>query len=165
MPTGCLTSSVHTAREERHWVRALTPWDSAWVEEPTSPDDDLGHAAIRAAVAPVPVATGEHVQNGVVAKQLLRAGASDVDIRDWRIWRDGQDVFHLLDVDDYAAMPAELREHPANVAWQARVRPLQEVPDDYSGQDTGLRLVWSFIHQLASRTSPDQSPDAGRGRT
>lgn len=60
------------------WVRALAPWDPAWVEEPTSPDDVLGHAAIRAAVAPVPVATGEHVQNRVVVKQLLQAGAVDV---------------------------------------------------------------------------------------
>ncbi|WP_263730715.1 enolase C-terminal domain-like protein [Cellulomonas sp. SG140] len=60
------------------WVRALAPWDPAWVEEPTSPDDVLGHAAIRAAVTPVPVATGEHVQNRVVVKQLLQAGAVDV---------------------------------------------------------------------------------------
>lgn len=60
------------------WVRALAPGDPCWVEEPTSPDDILGHAAIRAAVAPVPVATGEHVQNRVVAKQLLQAGAVDV---------------------------------------------------------------------------------------
>lgn len=60
------------------WVRALAPWDPCWVEEPTSPDDVLGHAAIRAAVTPVPVATGEHVQNRVMVKQLLQAGAVDV---------------------------------------------------------------------------------------
>jgi L-fuconate dehydratase len=57
------------------WVRALEPYDVWWVEEPTSPDDVLGHAAIARAIAPVRVATGEHVQNRVVFKQLLQAGA------------------------------------------------------------------------------------------
>ncbi|MEY9838652.1 enolase C-terminal domain-like protein [Streptacidiphilus sp. EB103A] len=60
------------------WTRALGEFDPYWIEEPTSPDDVLGHAAIRAAVAPVKVATGEHVQNRVVFKQLLQAGAIDV---------------------------------------------------------------------------------------
>ncbi|MYW63286.1 fuconate dehydratase [Streptomyces sp. SID8379] len=60
------------------WTRALAEFDPYWVEEPTSPDDVLGHAAIRKAVAPVKVATGEHVQNRVVFKQLLQAGAIDI---------------------------------------------------------------------------------------
>ncbi|MEV6416860.1 L-fuconate dehydratase [Kribbella sp. NPDC051718] len=55
------------------WIEALKPFDVWWVEEPTSPDDILGHAAIARAVAPVRVATGEHVQNRVVFKQLLQA--------------------------------------------------------------------------------------------
>jgi L-fuconate dehydratase len=59
-------------------VGALAPFDPWWVEEPTSPDDILGHAAIRAAIAPIKVATGEHVQNRVVVKQLLQAGAVDI---------------------------------------------------------------------------------------
>ncbi|NUP54016.1 MAG: L-fuconate dehydratase [Catenulispora sp.] len=59
------------------WVKALSEFDPYWIEEPTSPDDVLGHAAIRAAVAPVKVATGEHVQNRIVFKQLLQAGAID----------------------------------------------------------------------------------------
>jgi L-fuconate dehydratase len=60
------------------WIRALQPFDPWWVEEPTSPDDVLGHAAIRRAVAPSRIATGEHVQNRVVFKQLLQAEAIDV---------------------------------------------------------------------------------------
>jgi L-fuconate dehydratase len=60
------------------WMRALAPWDPWWIEEPTSPDDVLGHAAIRAAIAPIRVATGEHVPNRVVFKQLLQARAVDV---------------------------------------------------------------------------------------
>ncbi|CAL9655472.1 L-fuconate dehydratase [Streptomyces sp. enrichment culture] len=64
--------------EAIRWTRALAAFDPYWIEEPTSPDDVLGHAAVRRAVAPVKVATGEHVQNRVVFKQLLQAGALDV---------------------------------------------------------------------------------------
>ena len=60
------------------WIDRLAEFDPYWIEEPTSPDDVLGHAAIRKAVAPVRVATGEHVANAVVFKQLLQAGAVDV---------------------------------------------------------------------------------------
>jgi L-fuconate dehydratase len=49
-----------------------------WIEEPTSPDDVLGHRRIKEAVAPIRVATGEHVQNRVVFKQLLQLEAIDV---------------------------------------------------------------------------------------
>ncbi len=60
------------------WMRQLAPYDPYWIEEPTSPDDILGHAAVRRAVAPIKVATGEHVHNAVMFKQLLQAGAIDV---------------------------------------------------------------------------------------
>ncbi|MGW0790763.1 L-fuconate dehydratase [Streptomyces sp. NPDC002911] len=58
------------------WMKALAPYDPYWIEEPTSPDDVLGHAAVRAG-QPVKVATGEHIANRVVFKQLLQAGAVD----------------------------------------------------------------------------------------
>jgi len=57
------------------WMRELAPFDPYWIEEPTSPDDILGHAAIARAVAPIRVATGEHVHNRVMFKQLLQADA------------------------------------------------------------------------------------------
>jgi L-fuconate dehydratase len=60
------------------WVNGLAEFDLAWIEEPTSPDDILGHAAIARGVEPVRVATGEHVQNRVVFKQLLQARGMDV---------------------------------------------------------------------------------------
>jgi len=60
------------------WMRALVPHDPYWIEEPTSPDDILGHAAIRKALAPVKVATGEHTHNQVMFKQLLQAGSLDI---------------------------------------------------------------------------------------
>ncbi|WLQ39016.1 enolase C-terminal domain-like protein [Streptomyces laculatispora] len=60
------------------WTNALAAHDPYWIEEPTSPDDILGHAAIRKGVTPFKVATGEHVQNRIVFKQLLQAGAIDI---------------------------------------------------------------------------------------
>ncbi|WP_250510153.1 L-fuconate dehydratase [Caballeronia sp. GACF4] len=58
-------------------MRRLAEFDPWWIEEPTSPDDVLGHAAIRRRVAPIGVATGEHCQNRVIFKQLLQAQAID----------------------------------------------------------------------------------------
>jgi L-fuconate dehydratase len=60
------------------WMAALAPFRPYWIEEPTSPDDVLGHAAIARAVHPIRVATGEHVQNRVMFKQFLAAGGMDV---------------------------------------------------------------------------------------
>jgi L-fuconate dehydratase len=56
-------------------VKALAPFDPWWIEEPTSPDDVLGHAAIAKAVAPIKLATGEMCQNRVIFKQLMQANA------------------------------------------------------------------------------------------
>lgn len=60
------------------WINAMAPHDPAWVEEPTSPDDILAHAAIRRATRPIRIATGEHAQNRIMFKQLLQAEAIDV---------------------------------------------------------------------------------------
>jgi len=57
------------------WMKELARFDPWWIEEPTSPDDVLGHATIARAVAPIKVATGEHCQNRVMFKQLLQANA------------------------------------------------------------------------------------------
>lgn len=56
-------------------LAAYDPW---WIEEPTSPDDILGHARIAHAVAPIKVATGEHCHNAVMFKQLMQADALQV---------------------------------------------------------------------------------------
>ncbi len=60
------------------WMARLARFDPYWIEEPTSPDDILGHAAIARAVAPIRVATGEHVHNRIMFKQFLAAGAMSV---------------------------------------------------------------------------------------
>lgn len=59
-------------------MRALAVHDPWWIEEPTSPDDVLGHATIARAIAPIKVATGEHAHNRVMFKQLLQAEAIGV---------------------------------------------------------------------------------------
>jgi len=56
-------------------MRQLARFNPWWIEEPTSPDDILGHATIAQALAPIKVATGEHCQNRVVFKQLMQANA------------------------------------------------------------------------------------------
>jgi L-fuconate dehydratase len=57
------------------WMKELARFRPHWIEEPTSPDDVIGHAAIARAVAPIGVATGEHCHNRVMFKQFLQARA------------------------------------------------------------------------------------------
>ena len=71
------TSDGASTRRSSGWA-SWPPFDPYWIEEPTSPDDVLGHRAIREAVQPIAVATGEHVQNRVIFKQMLQAEAIDV---------------------------------------------------------------------------------------
>jgi len=61
--------------EAIEWMKPLAQFNPWWIEEPTSPDDVLGHAKIARAVAPIGVATGEACQNRVIFKQLLQANA------------------------------------------------------------------------------------------
>lgn len=66
---------VDEAIENMAKLKKFDPW---WIEEPTSPDDILGHAKIAKAVHPIKVATGEHCQNRVMFKQLMQARAIDI---------------------------------------------------------------------------------------
>ena len=59
-------------------IKALAQFNPWWIEEPTSPDDILGHKAIAEAIKPIKVATGEHCQNRVIFKQLITSGAIDI---------------------------------------------------------------------------------------
>lgn len=59
-------------------MKELARFNPLWIEEPTSPDDVLGHAKIARAVAPIKVATGEHIQNRVMFKQFLEADALQI---------------------------------------------------------------------------------------
>jgi L-rhamnose mutarotase len=74
----------------------------------------------------------------------LDAALRQAGVHSWRIWRDGRDLFHVVEVEDYQHMRDFLREHPANVPWQARMARLLEIEDDYSGQDSGIPQVWEL---------------------
>jgi L-fuconate dehydratase len=68
-------NQIWSVPEAIDWMKRLAEFDPLWIEEPTSPDDVLGHASIARAIAPIKVATGEHVHNRVMFKQLLQAEA------------------------------------------------------------------------------------------
>ncbi|MBN9189716.1 MAG: L-fuconate dehydratase [Microbacterium sp.] len=70
-------NQVWDVPEAVEWVQRLAQFKPLWIEEPTSPDDVLGHAAVRKAVAPIGVATGEHGMNRVLFKQMFQAEAID----------------------------------------------------------------------------------------
>jgi L-fuconate dehydratase len=70
-------NQVWDVPEAIDWVKSLAEFKPLWIEEPTSPDDVLGHAAVRRAVAPIGVATGEHGMNRVLFKQMFQAEAID----------------------------------------------------------------------------------------
>ena len=74
----------------------------------------------------------------------LDGALREAGVRSWEIWRDGLDLFHVVEVLDYRRMRVFLRDHPANVPWQRKMAELLEIEDDYSGSDTGLRLVWEL---------------------
>ncbi|HEV2784541.1 MAG TPA: L-rhamnose mutarotase [Actinophytocola sp.] len=74
----------------------------------------------------------------------LDAALREAGVHSWEIWRDGRDLFHLVEVEDYRAMRRRLADHPANVPWQAKMAELLEVQDDYSGNDMGIAKVWEL---------------------
>ncbi|SDN36472.1 L-rhamnose mutarotase [Allokutzneria albata] len=81
-----------------------------------------------------------HAEIPAALDDALRAAG----VHSWRIWRSGRELFHLVVCEDYAVMREHLREHPANVPWQARMASLLEVADDYSGAESGVGLVWEL---------------------
>ncbi|TDL18788.1 enolase C-terminal domain-like protein [Rickenella mellea] len=83
-PTGCVlmidANQVWDVPQAIEYVKSLEEIKPWFIEEPTAPDDVLGHAAIRKALLPhgIGVATGEHAHNRIIFKQLLQANAIDV---------------------------------------------------------------------------------------
>lgn len=75
----------------------------------------------------------------------LDAALREAGVHSWRIWRDGQDLFHVVEVEDYQAMRRAMADHPANRPWQARMAELLEIEDDYSGNDKGIKQVWELL--------------------
>jgi L-fuconate dehydratase len=71
-------NQVWDVDEAISWTQALADAQPWWIEEPTSPDDILGHARIAQAVHPIRVATGEHCHNRIMFKQFMQAGGMDI---------------------------------------------------------------------------------------
>ena len=74
----------------------------------------------------------------------LDAALREAGVRSWEIWRDGVDLFHLVEVEDYQAMRRALADHPANIPWQAKMAEFLDVQDDYAGNDLGIGKVWEL---------------------
>ncbi|SPF02622.1 L-rhamnose mutarotase [Streptomyces sp. MA5143a] len=76
----------------------------------------------------------------------LTAAIRAAGVSAWTIWRSGTDLFHVLEVEDYPAMIAELERLPVNIAWQARMAEILDVVHDYSadGSDASLPVVWEL---------------------
>lgn len=84
-------------QEAIDWVNQLQDFEPYWIEEPTSTDDILAHAAIRKAVHPIKVVTGEAVQSRIIFKQLLQAGAIDImQIDSTRVAGVNENIANLL---------------------------------------------------------------------
>jgi L-fuconate dehydratase len=129
------------------WIGELAPFRPAWVEEPTAPEDILGTAAIRRGVAPVKVATGEHVANPVMFKQLLQAGAIDVmQIDACRVAGVNENIANLLLA---AKFGVPVCPHAGGVGLCEIVQHLSMF--DYvalSGTTTGRRIEWiDHLHE------------------
>lgn len=77
----------------------------------------------------------------------LETAMRGIGVHNWRIWRSGRELFHVIEVEDYARMRTFLAEHPANIPWQAQMAELLEVQDSYSGEDRGIPLVWGLPQQ------------------
>lgn len=98
------------------------------------------------------LAAGNELKYDAVHKVIppgLAIALREHGVRDWQIWRDGRDVFHVVDVEDYRAMRDGLRDHPVNVAWQKTIGPLCDRPDRYDGDVNGISFVWSLAGQSA----------------
>ena len=85
----------------------------------------------------------------------LDAALRAAGVHAWRIWRDGRDIFHLVEVQDYRAMRRRLAEDPANQRWQEHINQFLEVVDDYGGEDDGIRPVWSLPARASDGTVGD----------
>ena len=102
------------------------------------PETIVLHTRLRPDAADAYAAAHANIPAELVA--ALRAAG----VLNWRIWRSGEELFHLVEVRDYQAMRHALAENPVNVGWQERMAALLAVEDDYSGNDQGIPKVWEL---------------------
>lgn len=83
-------------------------------------------------------------------------------ISDWSIWRSGQDLFHLVDCDDFAAAMAKLADDPVNDRWQERMAAYVEriLPNGDGSGSWAQRHVWTLTEQVRDGAdSPSEVPE------
>jgi L-rhamnose mutarotase len=66
----------------------------------------------------------------------ILAAIRGAGVRKWLIFRDGLDLFHYIECDDYERAIAELARNPVNQRWQAEIAPMMAVAHDYSGRSS-----------------------------
>jgi L-rhamnose mutarotase len=91
-----------------------------------------------------PGAEAEYDRVHAVVPDDLDQALREAGVLDWRIWRDGRHLFHLVRVQDPVRMRRVLRDHPANQSWQRRMAGLLAVADDYDDDGRGLPMVWGL---------------------
>ena len=100
--------------------------------------------------------TAYDTEHATVWPELITA-MQRAGIADWRIWRSGRDLFHLVDCDDFDAALKQLANDPDDQRWQRHmsrfVVGFAENPEGAGGR--GLRHVWSLSEQLAAEPKPD----------
>ncbi|MDH2427708.1 L-rhamnose mutarotase [Sphaerisporangium sp. TRM90804] len=72
----------------------------------------------------------------------LEADMREAGVRSWTIWRDGLDLFHVVEVDDWAAMQERMRDSAADQAWQSRMNRFLD--RDFDPSAIRLREVWKM---------------------
>jgi L-rhamnose mutarotase len=73
------------------------------------------------------------------------AGMRAVGITNWTIFRDGLDLFHYIECEDYDAAIAQLSEDPVDQRWQQKMQPLTETSHDLSGEGRDrMRLIFEL---------------------
>ncbi|MFI6919531.1 L-rhamnose mutarotase [Nonomuraea spiralis] len=80
----------------------------------------------------------EHATIPPALESAMRANG----VRSWRIFRDGLDLFHFVEVEDYAALQAALKDDPADQAWQRQMNRLLD--GDFDKSSGGMRRVWEM---------------------
>jgi L-rhamnose mutarotase len=72
----------------------------------------------------------------------LEAEMREYGVHSWRIWRDGLDLFHVVEVDDYRELQRKLAGSAANQAWQRQMNRLLD--GDFDPGGSGLHQVWEM---------------------
>ncbi|MBA4030256.1 MAG: fuconate dehydratase [Planctomyces sp.] len=147
------------------WVGALAQFQPWFIEEPTSPDDVLGHAAIAKAVAPIKVATGEHCANRVMFKQFLQSGAVGVCQIDSCRLGGVNEVLAVLLLAEKFGVPVcphaggvglcEYVQHLSMIDYIAISGSLEDRLCEHAGH-----LHEHFIHPIVMRSGHYQMPTA-----